>query len=191
MPRPAIRSLRDRLPAVLLTILFHVAVIAVLLNAIPKRAARMAREPETIIPLAPLEKSRPPAKPRTSRGNAAISPHNSPIIPPSFREQPNLEGLNLALSSCAPEKLGLLAPEVREKCERIETALFAGQDALPNALRIKSRTRWQTDLQIKQTPLLLPCASPYGCIDVLYTLSCLGDLIENGYHPENVAHYSK
>ena len=194
MRRPAVRGLRDRLPAALLTILFHVAIIAVLLNAIPKPAVRTARQSETIIPLAPLDKSRPLAKPKNARGNAAILPYSFAIIPPFLREQPNLEGLNLALSSCAPENYGNDTDEVRAACKRIGMAVAANPDAFGLKPDYKNGKRWERELLIKQTSLLLPCASPNtSALNIvnLATLLCMSDIVLNGYDPDKMQHYSK
>jgi hypothetical protein len=194
MPGPAVRSLRDRLPAALLTVLFHVAIIAVLLNAIPKHAARAMRESETIIPLPPLEKSKPAAKSQSARGRSAISPYNYAVIPPFLQEQPNLQGLALALSSCAPENYGNGTDEVRAACKRIGMAVAANPDAFGLKPDYKNGKRWERELLIKQTSLLLPCASPNtSALNIvnLATLLCMSDIVLNGYDPDKMQHYSK
>ena len=191
MPKLTVGDLRDRLPAVIITVLFHVAVVAVLLNAIPKYATRKTSEFEAIIALMPQKSMPSDVGNRAAAGPTAISPTFYRYNPPPMAGQPNLDGLRFALSSCAPENLGNLPPELRGQCDRIDAVLLAGQDALPTALRVKHEGRWQAELLLKQTPQLLPCASPYGLGVDLATLACIADLIENGYRPETTAHYSK
>lgn len=192
---PTAKSIRDRLPGALAAVLFHLALIATLLNAIPKYFVHTATEPETIIPLAPLETVPPRFKPRTvvpaAPGSTALSRYYYRFIPSPSEELPSLQGLRLALSSCAPENFGNASNEVRAACRRIGMLVVANPEALGLTPDFKFGKRWETELLIKQTPLLLPCASPYGGIDILYTLSCAAGLLENGYHPEDVRHYSK
>ncbi|MBU6299267.1 MAG: hypothetical protein KGJ79_00005 [Alphaproteobacteria bacterium] len=175
-----------------MTILLHVLIVAALLNAIPKYIAQKIQNAnEVFLPVAPEAKTRPPPRHRYIRNPTGAAPsYRRFTLPPEWIQQPNLRGLNLALQSCLPEKLATLGADIRATCERIEAALLSGQDALPNALRIKNSKRWQTELLIKQAPLLIPCASPYG-ISPLYTLMCISNLIANGYHPEDVEHYVK
>ena len=198
MPKLSVGDLRNRLPAVIITVLFHVAVIAVLLNAIPKYAVRKTSELEAIIPLMSQKTTPPRAVHRTTAGSTAISPYFYRYNPPPSAGQPNLQGLSLALSSCAPENSGNLPRDLRDQCDRIDAALFAGRDTLPNTLRVSHEARWQAELLLKQTPQLLPCASSHppgpgmGIVAIdLRTLLCIADLIENGYRPETASHYSK
>jgi len=192
---PTVKSMRDRLPGVLGAVLFHLALITALLNAIPKYFVRTATEPETIIPLMRLEKTPPRLKPQTAilatPGSAAISRYSYRFVPSPSEELPSLQGLRLALSSCAPENIGNVSDEVRAACRRIGAVVVANPEAFGLTPDFKNGKRWETELLIKKTPLLLPCASPYGGIDILYTLSCAAGLLGNGYHPEDVRHYSK
>jgi len=191
MPKLTVGDLHDRLPAVIITVLFHVAVIAVLLNAIPKYAVRKTSELEAIIALTPQKTTPPRTAHRATAGSTAISPYFYHYNPPPSVQQPDLQGLSLALSACGPENLGNLPPELREQCDRINTVLLAGRDALPNAPHVKNARRWEAELLLKQTPQLLPCASPNGIGVSLGTLLCIADLIQNGYRPETTSHYSK
>ena len=191
MPKVSVGELRDRLPAVLVTGLIHVAVIAALLNAIQKYSVPEAREFETAVVLIPQKNAPSRATHRATAGSTAISPYFYHYSSPPTAGQSNLDGLRFALLSCAPENLGNLPSELREQCDRIDAALFAGRDALPEALRIKHSGRWEAELLLKQTPQLLPCASPNGLGVSLGTLLCIADLIRNGYRPETASHYSK
>lgn len=164
MSKPAVKDLRDRLPAVIVTVLYHIAVVAALLNAIPKYAARIGRESETVIPLTLQEKAPPRAKQqaahRAAPGATALYRYYYPFVPPPTAEQPNLDGLRLALTSCAPEKLGNASDEIRAACRRIGLVVAANPEAFGVNPGFKDRKRWERELLIKQTPLLLPCASP-------------------------------
>ena len=198
MPKLSVGELRDRLPAVLVTVLIHVAVIAALLNAIQKYTILEARESETAVVLIPQKHAPLRAIHRATAGSMAISPDYYHYNSPPTVGQTNLDGLRFALSSCAPENLGNIPPEFREQCDRIDSALYAGQDTLPNAPHFKHEGRWKTELLLKQTPQLLPCASPHppspgmGIVAIdLGTLICIADLIRNGYRPETASHYSK
>ena len=190
---PTVKSIRDRLPGALAAVLFHVALIAALLNAIPKYIVRMAPEPEAIILLTELAKKQPPVTHRTAHQSGS----DSTTIPRYFynfdhpfpAEQPNLQGLNLALSSCAPENLGNASDEVRTACRRIGMVVVANPGAFGLAPDYKNGKRWERELRIKQTPLLLPCASPTG--NPFETLFCIVDVLQNGYDPDKMAHYSK
>jgi hypothetical protein len=53
---------------------------------------------------------------------------------------------------------------------------------------IKDGKRWQRELIFKQTPLLLPCMTPNGP-DLITALICIADVLGNGNHTENMAHY--
>jgi len=198
VPKVSVGELRDRLPAVLVTGLIHVAVIAALLNAIQKYTVPEARESETAVVLIPQKHAPLRAIHRATAGSTAISPYYYYYSSPPLVGQPNLDGSRFALSACGQENLGNLPPELREQCARVNTVLFAGRDALPTTLHVKHEKRWQTELLIKQTPQLLPCASPHppspgmGIVAIdLETLVCIADLIRNGYRPETASHYSK
>ncbi|MDE2134023.1 MAG: hypothetical protein KGM97_05815 [Alphaproteobacteria bacterium] len=187
---PTVRSLRDRLPAALAAVLCQIAIVAVFLNAIPKFFPRTDRERETIIPLTPEPKLPPRAARRATPGPAGVSRtfyHFEHPLPPV--EAPALEGLNLALSSCAPEKLEMESNEVRAACRRIGFAVAANPGAVGLTPDYKNGKRWERELLIKQTPLLLPCASPTG--NPFETLFCIADVLQNGYDPDKMPHYSK
>jgi hypothetical protein len=190
MPASAERFLLDRSIAAVAVILFHVAVIAALLYAMAKFNTRKADEHETVISLARIEKPIPVVSHGAARGQSAVTPYNYAVIPPVLREQPNLRGLALALSSCAPEKLGDAPAEVRAACDRIGMVIAANPEAFGVNTDFTNGKRWQRELLIKQTPLLLPCASPYG-VDILYTLFCVADVVGNGYDPDKMLHYQK
>ncbi len=182
--------MRDRLPAALAAILCQIAIVAVFLNAIPKFFPRPNWERETIIPLTPERKLPPPTAYRVTSGPTGVSryfyhfEHPTPLI-----EAPALEGLNLALSSCAPEKLQMDSDEVRAACGRIGLVVAANPGAFGLAPDYTNGKRWERELLIKQTPLLLPCASPTG--NPFETLFCIANVLQNGYDPDKMPHYSK
>jgi hypothetical protein len=206
MPFPPVSALRKRLPALCLVALLHVAVISLLLRAIPTTNAPARGEAETKVSLLPLLRPAPAPKKQSRRpvaGTNAITPVFDPdTFRPSMLQQPGAQGLSVALSACAPENLSNLSTAMREQCARIDTVLFTGMDSLPNALHIEHERRWRVELLIKQTPLLVPCARPTppsgqmremgAVISIdLRTLTCIADMLANGYQPETVAHYSK
>jgi len=192
------RDLRDRIPAAFGAVLFHIAIVVVLLNAILKYAGRTAPTPEAIITLTP-QKSAPPriAQP-AARGGTAPYRYNYVFNPAPTATQPNLQGLSLALSSCAPENMGTASEEVRAVCRRIGAVVAANPETFGMTPNFKNGVVWERELMTKQTPLLLPCASPYppppelGIVAInLGTLLCIADIVENGYHPDKMQHYSK
>lgn len=203
MPVPTVNTLRERFPALCFVALLHIAVIYVLLHAMPELTGLIGEETEAKVSLLPILMPQPVPKKRIRRSSAArrgaiTAPFNPDNFKPSMLAQPGLKGLYLALNACTPENLGNLSAAMREQCARIDTILFAGRDELPNALKIKHAAHWRAELLIKQTPQLLPCAKPtpppkgMGIISVdLGTLICIADLLSNGYHPETAAHYSK
>lgn len=194
MRKPIVRDLHDRLPAVIATAAFHVAVVAALLNAMASYTTRHRREREVTITLAPemLPKSQIRHAPGATR-SGAISHDQYRLyrLPPSLAQRPDLRGLNLALTACAPENWANLSPDIRDECRRIDVALAADPNVLDPKYDVKDPSRWALELAIKQGPLLLPCASPDGLFVDLATLACIADMIENGYHPEKMQHYSK
>ncbi|MGA7676518.1 MAG: hypothetical protein WCA78_15910 [Rhizomicrobium sp.] len=194
MLMPTVRYTYDRLPAALATILFHVAIVAVLLNTIPKYIVHKAQEPETIVALTPQRSAPLRAKLRAAPGMKALYRYYYNFSPAPSAAQPNLQGLSLALSSCAPENYGNESEEVRAACRRIGMAVAANPEAFGLAPDYKNGKRWERELLIKQTPLLLPCASPNSSalnIVNLATLLCMSDIVLNGYDPGKMQHYSK
>ncbi|MDE2181630.1 MAG: hypothetical protein KGJ78_01275 [Alphaproteobacteria bacterium] len=190
---PDAAHLRNRLPAVAATALLHFVIIAALVNAIPKSTRQKAPEPEETFILMPSEPKAPPLPTRRSYSGETGITQTGPrySLPGWLQNQTDVNGIGLALQSCAPENLGSLDASVRRKCHQLETALLSTRDSLPGAFRIKNSTRWETELLIKQGPLLVPCASPNNPLDVLYTLGCISKLIRNGYHPEDIQHYQR
>jgi len=195
MPVPTVNALRERIPALCFVALLHVAVIYVLLHAMPELVGLTGEEAETKISLLPILTPPPVPKKRLRRPSVgrtnAIMRFNPDNFRPSMLPQPGQQGLNLALNACAPENLMNLSSAMREQCARIDTVLFAGMDKLPNALKINHTRHWRAELLLKQTPLLLPCANPHAVVVDLQTLICIADLLSNGYHVETAAHYSK
>lgn len=196
MREPFPKILRDRIPALLATALLHAAVIAALLTATQSRQASEIQPPETVI--AYLPEPVPPATPRVVRrphvahgSNAITQTLPDYVLPPEWRRQMDGQGLQLALASCAPENLDMQSREIRDVCGRIG-ALIANDPTIVAGPEtgIKNTTRWQHELLVKQTPLLLPCMTPGGP-DVLYLLVCVYDVVMHGYKEEKMAHYSK
>ena len=191
MPSP--KSLHERLPAAAAALLFHALLIAVLLNAIPRYYMRAVPEHETIIPLISPEKKEARVKPLSvgpaAPGSVDHFRFNYRFIPAPSEEQPGRQALRLALLSCAPENFDLESDEIRAACGRIGMIIAANPGAFGLAPDYRNGKRWERELLIKQTPLLLPCMSPNG--NVLYTLFCLADVVGNGYNPDKLQHYSK
>ena len=190
MQRPVILLL-NRVPALSLTVLFHVALIILLLNAIPKQAAPFPIEPETEFVLVPLMEPTPVPKRRRNAsggGSNAITTHFNPYtFNPQSLQAPR--GLTLALASCAPENYDRQSEEVRAACSRIQTVLASNYDRFGVKIDFMQGKRWERELLIKQTPLLAPCMSPEA--NVLYTLFCIYDVVMHGYDPDKMQHYSK
>ncbi len=191
MQIPNASELRVRIPAAVATLLFHIAIIIVFLNAIPKYSGRATREIETIIHLTPQPAARPAAHRQAGPSSTALSRYYYRYIPSPLTAPPNVEGLKLAVSSCAPEKMVDETAQVREACRRIGLAVAVDPGAFGVTTDFTDGKRWERELQIKQTPLLLPCASPAGLPLNLGTALCLADMLLNGYDPRKMQHYSK
>lgn len=83
MPVPSVRALRKRFSALGVTALFHVAMVALILEGLPKQHfSTPSRETETTITLLPLLPPPPSAKkkriPRGAAGANAITPYFNP-----------------------------------------------------------------------------------------------------------------
>ncbi len=190
----------DRSAAAVAVILLHVAAIVALSNAIPKFVTHPSHNVETTIPLAPIPKdnAQPRRPPRGIVHSTVTSPYAYKFNPIPDEAQPNINGLSLALTSCAPEKLGNATAEIRAVCQRLGAAIVADPGALGFKAEFEDGDHWQRELDIKQAPFLLPCASPHppppgmGIVSInLGTLLCIADIIANGYHSEKVEHYTK
>lgn len=194
MPKTAIWDSREKLAAAAAVALLHAAFIAALLYAMTESEERRAsREHEITLVLVPREAARPPLRPRRrTRRPAAIAPdYNYRFTPPVAPA--DLAGLNLALTACAPENWSKLSPEQTEACRRIDIALAADPGAFGVHSDVKDAKRWARELQIKQSPPMLPCASPnvsaFGILN-LGTVLCLADIVVNGYDPDKMEHYA-
>jgi hypothetical protein len=192
--RPATaRVLRARLPALGFAALLHVVAITLLLEAMPKQTAADKRETETRISLFPEPepalnaKSRAPAQ----RGSTVLAPYFNPRLFSSdaLWRPPGLQRLGLVLTACDPATYDKQPGEVRSACARIGMLVAADPEHFGVKLDYKNGKRWDHELLIKQTPLLLPCLSPTA--NPLEVLLCVANVLTNGYAPDKMPHYEK
>jgi hypothetical protein len=189
-------ALRDRLPALVITALCHVALIALLVVSLPKRFESQAPvESETRITFFPA----PPAPPvvekkrvrRAEAGSNAITTYFDPNTyrPPSALT-PNIGGVSMALAACLPEKYDMASDEIRIACNRIGALLRSDRGHFSVTQDVIDPSHWQRELARRNAPFLAPCMSPGG-VNVLYTLYCIYDLILHPYDPEKQLRYSE
>lgn len=192
MPR-----LRDRLPALFVTASFHVVVVGLLLIAMPKQFAREEeKEQETQITLLPqAEPEQPKEKRKPRSGTTGSNAITAPYFDPNRFNSQTLQALappqrlSFALEACAPEKYDMASDEIRMACARIGSLIARDPGRFGVTTDFKNGQRWERELLINQTPLLLPCMSSNA--NVLYTLLCVYDTMMNGYDPDKMQHYSK
>jgi hypothetical protein len=191
MPQLPVKALRVRLPALGITALFHLVAIFLLLQAIPQQSAPAAPKAEPVVVLLPELPAAPKAPRRVQHGSNAITSYFNPQLftPQALQRQPGLQGLGLVLAACAPENYDKASEEVRSACTRIGMIVAADTGHFGVTTDFNNGKRWERELMIKQTPLLLPCMSPGA--NVLYTLFCIADVLTDGYDPDKMPHYEK
>jgi hypothetical protein len=191
MPQLPVKALRVRLPALGITALFHLAAIFLLLNAIPKQNAPVIPKAEPVVVLLPEMPPAPKAPRRVQHGSNAITPYFNPQLfaPQALQQQPGLQGLGLVLAACAPENYDRASDEVRTACARIGMIVAADQGHFGVTTDFTNTKRWNRELLLKQTPLLLPCMSPRA--NPFEVLFCVADVLMNGYDPDKMPHYEK
>jgi hypothetical protein len=193
--RPAtLRVLRARLPALGFAALLHAVFIALLLQAMPKLTAPDKRETETSIflpepepePL-PKAESRAPAQ----HGASVLAPYFNPRLysPDALWQPPGLQRLGLVLAACDPSNYDKQPDEVRSACARIGMIVAADPEHFGVKLDYMNGKRWDHELLIKQTPLLLPCMSPTA--NPFEVLFCVANVLMKGYDPDKMPHYEK
>lgn len=193
MPFPAVRVSRNALPALIVTALFHVLVIAMLIIATPKRFERqipatLNGEAITYLPLlAPEKKKRPLRGSEASRPAVTYFNPYAFTAPPSL--QPNAMGLQIALSACAPEHYDMASVEVRSICAKIGALLKYDPGHFGVTQDVADPKHWQTELARKEAPYLAPCMSPNGVGVSLSTLLCVYDILMHGYDENKMQHY--
>jgi hypothetical protein len=193
-----VTAYRDRIPALVLVALLHIAAVVAFLNALiierePQK--RNAEEHETQITLTPappprqiLRKRRLPA---AGGSNTITTPYFNPYtfnLPPSAAGSGN--GIALALAACDPGRYDVASREVRAVCDRIGLALRSDPGRFGFTSDVSDPQHWHRELARREAPYLAPCMSPGG-FDVLYTLSCLYENVFVGYKPEHRRRYSE
>jgi hypothetical protein len=190
--RPAtVRVLRARLPALGIAALLHAVFIAILLQAVPQQTMPAERETETRIFLpepepAPQSHSRAPAQ----RG-APAAPYFNPRLysPEALWQPPGLNRLGLVLAACDPATYDKQPGEVRSACARIGMIVAADPEHFGVKLDYRNGKRWEHELLLKQTPLLLPCMSPTA--NPFEVLFCVANVLMQGYDPDKMPHYER
>ncbi len=196
MPLPSVTALRRRLPALAITALFHLGVIALFLLSLPKETTAMKREVEStitllpVVPPPPLEKKKKRVR-RGRTGSAAVTPYFNPYTfqMPSFLK-PKVQGLQLALSACSPGKYEMASIEVQRVCDRIGSLIHNDPGHFGVTQDVTDPQHWQRELARREAPYLAPCMSPGG-FNPLYTLSCIYDVLMHGYDSKKQLHYSR
>lgn len=205
MPVPSARALQKRFFALGVTALFHIAVIALILEGLPKRYETVApTDAETQIRLLPVLPALPPEKKKRVRrapaGSNAITPYfnpytyNAPSAP-----TPSVQGLNMALAACAPEKYDMASDEIRMICGRIGALVRNDPGHFGVTQDVADPKHWEIELARREAPFLAPCMSPKAPPPIqnmlaevnLQTLMCIYDLLMHPYDPEKRARYSQ
>lgn len=204
MPVPSVSALRKRLSALGATALFHLAIIGLLLEGLPKQhVAARSKETETAITFLPALPPPPSMKkkrvPRGTTGSNAITPYFNPYTfqaPQALT--PSIQGLSVALAACAPEKYDMASDEIRTVCARIGALVRNDPGHFGVTQDVANPGHWQTELARREAPFLAPCMSPkappknLGIAMVnLGTLMCIYDLLMHPYDPEKRARYSQ
>ncbi len=195
MPVPSVNALRQRIPALAITALFHVAVVALFLFSLPKQYPLARREAETTITLLPVLPPPPVEKKKRFRrgaaGSNAITPYFNPY---TFKGapflQPKMQGLQTALDACSPEKYDMASFEIRTVCDRIGALMRNDPWHFGVTQDVTDPKHWQRELARREAPYLAPCMSSQG-FSPLYTLLCVYDVLMHGYDPEKQQRYSQ
>jgi hypothetical protein len=190
--RPAtLRVLRARVPAFGFAALLHVAFIAILLQAMPKQTAADKRETETSISLLPEPEPKAKSLAPAQRGSSVLAPYFNPRLysPEALWQPPGLQRLGLVLAACDPATYDKQPVEVRSACARIGMIVAADPEHFGVKLDYKNGKRWDHELLLKQTPLLLPCMSPTA--NPFEVLFCVANVLMKGYDPDKMPHYER
>jgi hypothetical protein len=142
----------------------------------------------------PRHDNRLPQKRRVQAAVPTIAPFVvQPFTAPAARTANDLTDLHGQLFRCAPESLDKLTPEERDDCARAAGGIARHDpDAIPwpnNKYAPTENTwRWARNVQRKNAPPLLPCASPNG-ISPIGTALCLANAAVNGFDAEHKPEY--
>ena len=163
---PYIRALPDnkgQMIAIGGVLLVHILLIAIILSGIPKIIGARSNARELFFVFAPLPRPQeklPPAAPTPS------------IRAPVFRERPaspkadtapspQINGLRLSITRCAPENLANLSPEERDRCSSAWTGLSPPpSDAIPGTVRehaVDAGT-WKAAIARRNSAVRVPCS---------------------------------
>jgi len=190
----AIVQLRSRVPALCLAALFNIALIALLLDALPKQTATKPA-PETQVVFVPLPLLEPPRKPahrqhQPRAGSSAITTYFNPdiVAPRVLLPTPGEQRLSMALATCAPENYDRQSDEVRAACAKIATALAYDREHFGVKSDVAYGPYWQRELMLRKAPYLAPCMTPGGP-EILTLLYCVYDVLFHGYDRKKMAHY--
>ncbi len=196
-----VTAFRDRIPALALVTLLHIAAVIAFLNALiierePQK--RKTEEHETQItlapaPLPPRQIPRQRRQPAAGGSNAITAPYFNPYtykLPSGSGTEGSGNGIALALSACDPGRYDLASREVRAVCDRIGLAMRSDPGRFGFTSDVSDPQHWHRELARREAPYLAPCMSPTG-FDVLHTLSCLYENVFIGYKPEHRRRYSE
>ena len=166
---------RERFAGAVLAILVQAGFVALLVVSRPMMAPPEKGNKELTLFLPRLMPA-PASKPSSARSAPFFAP--APIVPlpptanaplaaplPQMRAvpaAPDLRSFGQSMFGCAPEMWSTLTPEQKAKCPRPGEG-YAVREA-PNLMGAPSRTKdeahWAYEWQKKESPLLLPGASP-------------------------------
>jgi hypothetical protein len=184
-----------RCTAALLVVLLHVALIALLLRTLqthPPSQIR-GRERDYWITLQVQPKAQPAKKPPASSRMRAVAPPHLPdyrsVALPPVTEEANPSGLHLFLFDCAPENFATLTQEQRAQCARAMPKPGDSVDYADHSDRSHDAAHWARGLARKQSPTLLPCASPQGIGIGLGTFACLAKGLASGFDLDDTVGY--
>jgi hypothetical protein len=209
-----VTAYRDRVPALVLVALLHIAAVIAFLNALiierePQK--RKAEDHETQITLTPAP---PPPRqiprqrrlPATGGSSATTMPYFNPYtfnLPPSANGIAGSgNGIALALSACDPGRYDLAPREVRAVCDRIGMAVRNDPGHFGVVSEVNDPKHWTRELARREAPHLLPCMKAHAppvagsnikpMIEVdLQTLLCVSRILFVGYDSEKHERYSE
>jgi hypothetical protein len=161
---PHIRALPDnkgKLTAIGGVLLVHVFLIAIILSGIPKIIGVRESTRELFFVFAPKPHERlPPAAPTPSI-RAPIFRNRLVLPKAGTAPSPQIDGLRLSTTRCAPETLANLSPEERDRCSSAWTALSPSpSDAIPGTVRehaVDAGT-WRASIARRNSAIRVPCS---------------------------------
>lgn len=194
-PMAISRFSAQRMTSLSLVLLLHALLLLLLLHAFTQKNGSRLTPRETILRLLPLLRPTPQTD-ETGPPSAGTAPGARPSLAPAApataptAQTPDITGLGFNLFGCAPERLAMLTPDERARCN---TGLKApGRDVviIPKS-HVQDPARRAAEMRAKNSPLSIPCTStgsapgPYGSKSVAAMIDpgCALRGLLNGFDP--------